>query len=804
MTNESPTSQKKTPNKETSKEVLEWAQSFHHETPPMFRRRFEEAADPNTASEATHNQVLDDSSDSAEERTAAEVTVASSRSPLLSNGDHQVHCHGTIRPTSVGSDPGPERDIEMKEARPVLNTATVAPPEMIQRPAREVPASKYRLSFGGPAYPRVRQPALPDLTNVHDPDGVAARRLTKYQSFHADDKFLQTHLYPIDEKHFGPRFHTKFFVKTIGTIMCDHCRQKNAGGEMYKCDTCTNQICSACVEERLQREEDERNNPPTDGEEPYKWEWNGKDRHEGFKLCYVERKEKANGRGDYSIPFVGIVDGKETLEGNINMIVSDIQSGRKRKDPPDPVHQQKVKLRAVKDEKDRPIPDDRAPSKERDRVQQMVFGKKSATLAKLTKIQEAATAAQGSCKTSAYRPPQNGTRPATSHRPGAQEALARQQLEQLEYDRQMYQAQMVPAAPSDYRTSSQEYRRMPVVAPPDTQHSVTAFPEAPGRRYATPPWDGRGLPPYQYDPYRDTNHHHRELHRQIPARHRTPSPPDMPLPLPRPAQGQGDSRDPYMPYTAPPPPWIIPGQPYLMTDADRFQSQMYVQQLQAQAAAIQQMQARGIPVRAAGDGTRDRNRIPRPFENPYEALMQGQPQQAYRARSSGRQPFESTTAPQRAERRPHTPDLRIKREAPADSSDPSSMLPDDPTIFIPQQYRARVQTEYTRWDALMEAANVMYELDLNELEGMAIGKLTPAQVDAVKRKAREDQQAQRQKTAMAARNAGQRGGVVVIDDDDNADTESENGRGRQRYGRDLWQTPDADGGRLRSGKEFSS
>ncbi|RMZ90725.1 hypothetical protein DV736_g2052, partial [Chaetothyriales sp. CBS 134916] len=214
--------------------------------------------------------------------------------------------------------------------------------------------TRYRLDFTGPAFPTVKQPALPNLADCNDPTGINDRRLANYRSFEANEAFLMTRLYGIDSKLFGPRFHTRFLIKTIGTIQCDQCKSKNthSGGEVYKCHTCASQICRACVVERLSREEYDAANPPEEGGEPYVWEWNGVGTHEGFKLCYLERRDKAGGQGSWSVQFVGYADDKLVVpNGVVEMVMSaDGQGGRKRKQAEGSVTEEKEKVKAQRQE----------------------------------------------------------------------------------------------------------------------------------------------------------------------------------------------------------------------------------------------------------------------------------------------------------------------------------------------------------------------------------------------------------------------------------------------------------------------
>ena len=80
--------EKRTPNKQTPQEVLEWTQSFHHETPPMFRRKFEEAVGPRESGKAAEKKLVDYDSDSEEESPTGKLqnkaTVKSSVSRPLS------------------------------------------------------------------------------------------------------------------------------------------------------------------------------------------------------------------------------------------------------------------------------------------------------------------------------------------------------------------------------------------------------------------------------------------------------------------------------------------------------------------------------------------------------------------------------------------------------------------------------------------------------------------------------------------------------------------------------------------------
>lgn len=202
----------------------------------------------------------------------------------------------------------------------------------------------------------VLQPGSVNLAHV--------RRLQRYASFTAPQSLLDTHLPPIDPAHFQPRIHNSYLIKTISTIKCDQCGYKyNAGNsisssastppqtgsgsarnvaslvrETYQCKTCVSQICRGCVEERLEHEIREQHawqfkgaeaaktvarsdaEEKEDGEwaeEPYRWEWGGSGKHEGFKLAFLDRKQNNIAAGEWNYCW-HMEDGKEV---NVSLLV---------------------------------------------------------------------------------------------------------------------------------------------------------------------------------------------------------------------------------------------------------------------------------------------------------------------------------------------------------------------------------------------------------------------------------------------------------------------------------------------------
>ena len=149
-----------------------------------------------------------------------------------------------------------------------------------------------------------------------DPNGTHPRRSQTYQSFKADDKFLENNIHPIDEALIAPPIHNTYVIKTVSTIKCDECNTKlsNGGGELYQCKTCSAQICRDCVNERLQQEADhkafgikvrqdkafavggywmavEPEPKRKVGSEGDKFEWQGGRKHLPFKRCYLDRRQ---------------------------------------------------------------------------------------------------------------------------------------------------------------------------------------------------------------------------------------------------------------------------------------------------------------------------------------------------------------------------------------------------------------------------------------------------------------------------------------------------------------------------------
>ena len=168
-----------------------------------------------------------------------------------------------------------------------------------------------------PSPSSIRRFAGPDNSSLAS-GGRNPRRLSKYNKFGTASSGLAKYLPSTNGDDFKYQAHTHYKIKVIATIKCGCCRAKcsqERGGEVYQCTACTAQICRACVEEKLAKEEseaaqdaqlraedddqDEENDPTA--VQPYKFEWDGRMKHEGFKLCYLERKTNQNGRGDYSV-----------------------------------------------------------------------------------------------------------------------------------------------------------------------------------------------------------------------------------------------------------------------------------------------------------------------------------------------------------------------------------------------------------------------------------------------------------------------------------------------------------------------
>ena len=442
---------------------------YHFEAPPSFQRKFSSTG----KDEAAAKKLVDYDSDSdggapVKGKTSRNL-AATLRPPPVSQAiasptsSNQQDTDADM-PKSTASDPGMvgnlasrlgneagTQDTTSKTSaafRSSFETNMPPPspglPPQYQSPSATPPGTPFKIPYSGPDFPKVAPQILPTLPPGTFANSTSARHLALYKSFEADEGRLKHNLFPALEKHFGPRYHTQYVVKTIGTIMCDQCKQKN-GGEVYKCLTCTNQICKTCIEERLTREQrdqeekDAKNSQEqpasdlnkdgkevpaqstekgenaakpskeekisssqqilgdTDVFEPYQWEWNGLHRHEGFKLCYLERKAKAGGNGDYSIPFVGVtpegafLDPK--IEGKIEIVEQIDTAGRKRKDLMSPTSSEatgstnkKAKLRV---EESIEIDGDRAPSSAKERIDLMLYGKGSATLNKLNRIRDA-------------------------------------------------------------------------------------------------------------------------------------------------------------------------------------------------------------------------------------------------------------------------------------------------------------------------------------------------------------------------------------------------------------------------------
>ena len=168
-----------------------------------------------------------------------------------------------------------------------------------------------------PSPSSIRRFAGPDNSSLAS-GGRNPRRLSKYNKFGTASSGLAKYSPSTNDDDFKYQAHTHYKIKVIATIKCGCCRAKcsqERGGEVYQCTACTAQICRACVEEKLAKEEseaaqdtqlraedddqDEMNDATA--VQPYKFEWDGRMKHEGFKLCYLERKINQNGRGDYSV-----------------------------------------------------------------------------------------------------------------------------------------------------------------------------------------------------------------------------------------------------------------------------------------------------------------------------------------------------------------------------------------------------------------------------------------------------------------------------------------------------------------------
>ena len=206
-----------------------------------------------------------------------------------------------------------------------------------------------------PSSSSIRSYTLPEVNSL-DSRGRDPRRLSKYNKFGTASSGLAKHLPPHNSDDFKYQAHTHYKIKVIATIKCGCCREKcsqERGGEVYQCTACTAQICRACVEEKLAKEESETaqgahpqaGNGDQDEEidqtavKPYKFEWDGYMKHEGFKLCYLERKTKQNGTGDYTVdvalqqiwPTVSIAPGDEDRNVTVKIFSEVAKHTRKRK-----------------------------------------------------------------------------------------------------------------------------------------------------------------------------------------------------------------------------------------------------------------------------------------------------------------------------------------------------------------------------------------------------------------------------------------------------------------------------------------
>ena len=206
-----------------------------------------------------------------------------------------------------------------------------------------------------PSPSSIRRFAGPDNSPLAS-GGRNPRRLSKYNKFGTASSGLAKYLPPTNDDDFKYQAHTHYKIKVIATIKCGVCRAKcgqERGGEVYQCTACTAQICRACVEEKLAKEESEAaqdaqlraEDDDRDEEndltsvQPYKFEWDGRMKHEGFKLCYLERKTKRNGKGDCFVdlaleqiwPAARITPGDENRVVTVKIFSEAATPTRKRK-----------------------------------------------------------------------------------------------------------------------------------------------------------------------------------------------------------------------------------------------------------------------------------------------------------------------------------------------------------------------------------------------------------------------------------------------------------------------------------------